>query len=106
MKVCLVQVWYNGVTMAERPTFGKKIELAGRGKINIISGETVITIEEASAPKKIAGATIEKAKKLDFPEGTLESLRPILRNVFNTDISENADSYWAEIDSRATMTPK
>ena len=92
--------------MTERLTFGKKIELAGKGKINIISRETMVTIEEISAPRKTTEAASEKAKKLDFPEGTLESLRPILRNVFNTDISENADSYWAEIDSRVTMTPK
>lgn len=106
MKVCLVPVWYNGGTMAERLVFGKKIEFAGKGKINIISGGTVITIEEAAAPRKTLDVGKEKGEKTSFPEGTLESLRPILRGVFSIDISENADSYWAEIDSKATMTPQ
>lgn len=100
------KVWYNRCDMPERPIFGKKIELVDKGKINIISGGTVITIEGEAAPKKTVDAGKEKKKNPDFPEGSLESLRPMLRGVFNIDISENADSYWLEIDSRATMPPE
>lgn len=106
MKVYVVQVWYNSGTMPERSTFGKKIELVGKGKISIISGGTVITIEEEAAPGKAVDVGKEKKKNPDFPEGSLESLRPMLRGVFNIDISENADSYWLEIDSKATMAPE
>jgi len=86
--------------MAERPTFGKKIELSAKGKINIISDGVVVTIEVSAAPRK----TADTAKKLEFPEGTLESLRPLLRQVLGTDISEESDSYWLDIDSKATMS--
>lgn len=106
MKVCVVPVWYNGCIMPERPTFGKRIESVGKGKISIVSGSTVITIEESAAPRKTMDAGKEKKEKTDFPEGSLESLRPLLRGVFGTDISENADSYWAEIDSKVTMAPE
>ena len=83
--------------MAEREVFGSRIEFAGRGKIKITRGGTSITIGEKAAPRKISD-------NLSFPVGTLDSLRPVLREFFSTVSDEEA--YWAEIEARGVMDPQ
>jgi hypothetical protein len=88
--------------MAERQTFGKRIEITGKGKLRIISGDTEIIIEETADPKGERGKG-KKEVELEFPKGTISSLRPVLRSVFGV-LSEE-EGYWDQIDAMATMSP-
>jgi len=93
--------------MVERQEFTRKIELAGKGKIKIVSrGVTEIVIGETAAPRKTIdkGNPEKRDKSPKYPEGTIESLRPLLRGVFGSDNSEAADGYWMGVDKMATMT--
>jgi hypothetical protein len=83
--------------MIEKPYFGRKIELVGKGQINIVSGDTTITIKETVAPRF--------KKTAEIPEGSLTSLRPLLRGVMGSDL-ENDTGYWLQIDKMATMDPQ
>ncbi len=92
--------------MAERQ-FGR-IDIFGKGELKITTRGTTVIIKENAAPRKILdnGNPEKKKKEVNYPEGTIESLRPLLRGVVGADLTENADSYWVQIDSMATMTPK
>lgn len=92
--------------MVERPTTGR-IESTGKGKLKIIARGTETTLTEQAAPRKVVDhGNPEKIKKTNFPKGAIESLRPLLRDISGTDISEDADGYWMNVDKMATMTPQ
>ena len=90
--------------MTERPHFGKVIEQDGDRRIRIISGFTTVTVEETAAPR-IRRERTEKHTKFFFPQGTIESLKPLLKEVFHVNGIERDESYWLEIDDEASMTP-
>jgi hypothetical protein len=83
------------------------IKLVGKGRVEITTGGRKIVIEETAAPRRIEDrGKPEVKRKSEFPEGTLESLRPLLRELHGIDISEDADSYWLGIDKASGMSPK
>ncbi|MCX6705117.1 MAG: hypothetical protein NT162_02155 [Candidatus Woesebacteria bacterium] len=90
--------------MNERPSFGKRIGQGGDGRIRIVSGSTVVTVEETAAPR-IRKEGQEKHAKFFFPQGTIESLKPLLKDVFQVNGIERDEGFWLEIDDVAQMTP-
>lgn len=80
--------------MAERPHFGT-IEITGKGKLKITTRGVSVNISESAAPR------VRDERKI--PEGSISSLRPILRNVIAPD-TENDAGYWLGIDSAASMS--
>lgn len=90
--------------MKERPSFGKRIEPDGDGRIRIKSGSIVVTVEETAAPR-IRKEGQEKHAKFFFPQGTIESLKPLLKDVFQVNGIERDEGFWLEIDDAAQMTP-
>jgi len=90
--------------MPERQ-FGK-IEFIKKGELKVTVHGTTVTIKENISPIKTVDKGNPEKNKVVYPEGTIESLRPLLRDVIGADWSENADSYWMQIDSMANMAPK
>lgn len=89
--------------MVERQT--GRIEMIGKGKLKITINGEVRTFSEQAAPRKIVdNGNPDKKKEVRFPKGTIESLRPLMREVSGADISENADGYWLGVDKMVSMT--
>lgn len=71
------------------------------------TGMTEDVFEETAAPRRgMDNGKVVKGEtnKTDFPEGTLDSLRPLLRQVFDNGFDEEA--YWAKVQDSATMDPQ
>jgi hypothetical protein len=71
---------------------GQKIEvLFEKGEIRILG-------KEKNRPKVTS--------KVEYPEGTIDSLMPLLRPALNEYGVDVEESFWVDIDQRATMTTK
>lgn len=82
-----------------------KIEIMGKGELKITTNRGAKIIVEQAAPRNIIdNGKLDKKRELNFPPGTIESLRPLLRGVTGADTSENADGYWMGVDEMVSMT--
>lgn len=88
--------------MRENERGFNSIKVLGKGKLEVTMGGKVITIDEKAAPRKKP----EVQTKFFFPQGTIESLKPLLKDVFNVNGIERDETYWLDIDDAAQMEPK
>ena len=93
--------WYNGDMGRENLS---NIHIEGKGRVKVTRGDTTIILDESGAHRKsVDNGKAKEAKKPEFPEGTLESLRPLLRQVFDSGFED--EGYWAKIVDKAIMDP-
>ena len=72
----------------------------GGSKIDVIIERGSIRIFE------VGKKPVRKAPKLEYPEGSIDSLLPLLRpalNAYKVDVDE---SFWVDIELRASMSTK
>lgn len=79
--------------MQENPKggWGKRIEIQGKGRLKV--GEDIIT--ESAVPRK----------NFVYPEGSIASLRPLLRGLYHELGIERDDYFWSEVDNGAKKHP-
>jgi hypothetical protein len=80
------------------------------GKLQAVteSGQNIEVLFE-KGEIRILGKEKNKSKvtsKIEYPEGTIDSLMPLLRPALNEYGVDVEDSFWVDIDQRATMTTK
>ena len=81
------------------------IHIKGKGKLNITRGGITVILDESGAPREsVDNGKIQEVKKRFYPQGTLPSLRPLLRSLFDSGFDD--DAYWARLDDEVTMGPQ
>ena len=81
------------------------IHIQSKGKVSVTRGGVTVILDESGAPREsVDNGKIQDVKKRFYPQGTLPSLRPLLRSLFDSGFDD--DAYWARLDDEVTMGPQ
>lgn len=96
------------ISMGERVTvdagWGKRLVLEGKGKVTAKKDSVVVSTYQEEAYPRTKGT--EKASGFVFPPGTIASMKPLLKDVYQVSGIERDEAYWLQIDEEAIYSVK